>query len=174
MRMSSNPLIDPNNNVTFSSNGTDKINLVFDPNRTNVPATGPATTHIKISALANAANCGENELQCHYTLPISANVTFSQIGYEEPPYVKEGLDLANSTSLATAKTITTAEVPRPSYLTVIVSPYPSLIQQVNEFWTTLGGPIAFVYGIIIVLIPMILNILRKHFKKNRDKRMNPQ
>ena len=29
-RMNSNPLIDPNNNVTFSSNGTDKINLVFD------------------------------------------------------------------------------------------------------------------------------------------------
>lgn len=46
------------------------------------------------------------------------------------------------------------------------------IEIISDSWNKLGAPITFIYGIIAIGLPWILNEIRKKLKKNKYKKLN--
>jgi hypothetical protein len=46
------------------------------------------------------------------------------------------------------------------------------IEIISDYWNKLGAPITFIYGIIAIGLPWILNEIRKKLKKNKYKKLD--
>jgi hypothetical protein len=138
--------------VLLYSNSTNGIGLHFNSNRTAIPSSGVSTSHLNIKI-------PQYITPAPYTLPIFANVSIP-------------MDIKLRRSIATGEVLNSLpqNLSRVSYLTVIVNQPLRWDEQIKDFWDKLGSPITFIYGIIAVAVPWILNDIRKKLKKRNRKR----
>ena len=130
-----------------------KSNIKF--NKLRIPSYGMATTPVTIAASENAASRP-------YTLVIFANSTFPQ-----EDLIKE---------FTPAKTTTNSLIPKSqdksqnvisqSTMGLTVEDPLTFEEKISEFWSKLGNPITFLYGVIAGISPGIYGKL----KEKRDKK----
>jgi hypothetical protein len=134
----------------FTTNQSAGLKPSFKFDTLHIPSYGIATTPLTITTSRNAT-------VYPYTLLIFANSTFPDEEFNNivlPPSVKS--QNINSTSS----------------LAVTILPPLTWQEQISDFWNKLGSPVTFVYGIIAVTVPLILNEIRKKLKKYKYKRLD--
>jgi hypothetical protein len=132
---------------------TDAIEYKFNQNDTlHVPTYGVATTPLAIKALRDA-DAGQ------YTLILFANSTFP------PEQLIE--DIAENNS-GLVPDISENIFAQSSILVNILEPL-TWDEDVGKFWSNIGGPASFFYGILAGLAPWIYNSIIKRKKEFRPK-----
>ena len=133
---------------------TDAIEYKFNQNDTlHVPTYGVATTPLAIKALGNA-DVGP------YTLILFANSTFP------PEQLIEDIAAENNSEFV--PDISENIFAQSSILVSILEP-PTWDENVGKFWSNIGGPASFFYGILAGLAPWIYNSIIKRKKENGHK-----
>jgi hypothetical protein len=135
----------------FTTNRSADLKSSFKFDTLPIPSYGIATTPLTITASRNAT-------VYPYSLLIFANSTFPD---EEFNNINSSMVLPDS--------IKSENINSTSSLAVTILPPLTWQEQISEFWDKLGSPLTFVYGVIAVSVPLILNEIRKKLKKNRRK-----
>ena len=180
LKINSSTIVSPSVLLNTTTQAPQGMQIHIEPNQTNVPSAGVATSHIKIK-VPDRAEPGS------YTLPIiskisfpntvnvseiinslSANITRSSLGASSPN------DNNRISSRTIGTNVTTSTVfPRPSYFTVVVTEN-RFDEKFKDFWNTYGGVIGLVAGGFAAGLSALLIDRLKGKSRNKSKTVDDQ
>jgi hypothetical protein len=143
----------PSKNIIFDFTHNDTLNRPIFALR--IPSYGIATTPLTISAIENAS-IGP------YTLFVFANSSFPPEEFIKP---KSFLAQESTTSFFPSSAISLENIFTQSSLLVKLQEPLTLVDNISDFWTKLGAPISFVYGIIAGISPWIFTKIKGRLNK---------
>ena len=150
----------PSKNIIFDFTQNDTSNKPVFALR--IPSYGVATTPLTISAIENAS-IGP------YTLFVFANSSFPPEEFIKP---KSYLAQKSATSFFPSSTISLENIFTQSSLLVKLQDPLTLADNISDFWTKLGAPISFVYGIIAGISPLIFTKIKGRLNRRKDNNNN--
>ena len=146
----------PSKNIIFDFTQNDTLNKPVFTFR--IPSYGVATTPLTISAIKNAS-VGP------YSLFVFANSSFPPEEFIKP---KSFLAQKSSTSFFPSSAISLENIFTQSSLLVKLQNPLTLADNISDFWTKLGAPISFVYGIIAGISPWIFTKSKGRLNRRED------
>jgi len=119
-----------------------------------IPSYGTAAASLKINASQNAS-------AKPYTLFIFANSIFP----------KQKIKNSQGSTLANLVANNSSDEPISNHTSLVLNVHdpPSILDRINDFWSKIGSPISFLYGILAGISPWIYRSIRNYSKKNVNK-----
>ena len=150
--------IEPSQASFLLTNQTKGITATWlGPNKTSIPRSGEATTHLSVKALDTAA-------PGQYTLPIDAKMSFASRAQNE--YSGQTINNTMPTNITANSHLTVVVQPKLDYFLKLLNNLTAYISPLNSIWT-------FLVAVGVVIIPFILCMFnRNQNKKSKYKKLD--
>lgn len=187
LRANSSSLVKPLLSIS-KVNEPQGVDISISPSSAYIPAGGMATSLVKVKANDSAEPGPRNiEIHSNISFPVTFNaaelVGVRELGIRESTIQVaraldseaseiQGLDQSQNNSSTGSNNMSSIISPRPSYFSIIITPY-SAEERFRDFWNTYGGIVGLIGGGFAAgLSALIIDRLRKKGKVSKTDKYN--